>query len=49
MAYVFWTHDLETGFEDIDEQHKHLVDCLEQLYVANETNDREKSARFWKS
>ncbi|RKW27300.1 MAG: bacteriohemerythrin [Kingella sp. (in: b-proteobacteria)] len=42
MAYVFWTHDLETGFKDIDEQHKHLVDCLEQLYVANETNDREK-------
>ena len=31
MAYVYWTHDLETGFPDIDEQHRHLVECLDQL------------------
>lgn len=42
MPYVYWTHDLETGFEDIDEQHRHLVECLDDLYAANETGDRNK-------
>ena len=34
MDYVYWTTDLETGFEDIDEQHQHLVECLNELYKA---------------
>ena len=44
MAYVYWTKDLETGFDDIDEQHKKLVECLDELYAAQEKGDRNKVA-----
>lgn len=40
MAYVYWTHDLETGFPDIDEQHRHLVECLDELYATQDKGDR---------
>lgn len=45
MDYVYWTTDLETGFEDIDEQHQHLVECLNELYKAQEGGDRQQVAQ----
>ena len=36
MAFVYWTSDLDTGFEDIDEQHRQLVDYTNKLYDAKE-------------
>ena len=41
MAFVYWTSDLDTGFEDIDEQHRQLVDYTNKLYDAKEANDKE--------
>ncbi len=40
MAYLHWSSDLETGIEDIDNQHKRIVDYLNELNSANETGDR---------
>lgn len=42
MSFIFWTADLDTGFDDIDEQHQILVDYINKLYDANETGDREQ-------
>lgn len=39
MAHIFWTADLDTGFQDIDEQHKQLVFYINQLHTAYENND----------
>ena len=41
MSFVYWTSDLDTGFEDIDEQHRQLVDYTNKLYDAKEANDKE--------
>ena len=41
MAFVYWTSDLDTGFDDIDEQHRQLVDYTNKLYDAKEANDKE--------
>lgn len=41
MPFVYWTSDLDTGFEDIDEQHRQLVDYTNKLYDAKEANDKE--------
>ncbi len=41
MAFVYWTSDLDTGFEDIDEQHRQLVDYTNKLYDAKEAGDKE--------
>ena len=40
MSYVYWTADLDTGFSDIDEQHKILVDRINQFHTAWESNNR---------
>jgi hemerythrin len=40
MAYLHWSSDLETGIEDIDNQHKRIVDYLNELNSANETGNR---------
>lgn len=42
MAHIFWTADLDTGFQDIDEQHKQLVHYINELHNAHETNNTEK-------
>ena len=31
MPFVYWTSDLDTGFDDIDAQHKQLVDYINKL------------------
>lgn len=41
MAFVYWTSDLDTGFEDIDDQHRRMVDYINALYEAKQTDDKE--------
>jgi hemerythrin len=36
---VVWTSDLETGIEAIDQQHRKIVDCINQLEAAIEQKD----------
>lgn len=38
---VYWTADLETGFHDIDEQHKQLVHYINEFYKAYESGDKQ--------
>lgn len=40
MAFVVWTHDLETGFADIDEQHQILLAYINEFADAWETQNR---------
>ncbi len=42
MAYMQWTPDLETGIHVIDEQHKRIVDYINELDHANVTGDAEE-------
>lgn len=39
---VYWTADLETGFHDIDEQHKQLVHYINEFYEAYESGNGEQ-------
>ncbi|OGT88618.1 MAG: hypothetical protein A2286_03250 [Gammaproteobacteria bacterium RIFOXYA12_FULL_61_12] len=39
MAHLQWSSTLETGIEVIDEQHKRIVNYINQLYDAKETHD----------
>ena len=41
MSFIFWTMDLDTGFADIDEQHKILVDHINKFYDANQSGDKQ--------
>ncbi len=40
MALIYWTKDLQTGIERVDEQHKKLVDLINELFEANRNKDR---------
>lgn len=40
MSFVNWTADLETGFTDIDEQHKVLLDRINAFAAAHESGNR---------
>ena len=40
MAYVEWSHDLDTGVDVIDNQHRRIVDYINELYEAQESGDR---------
>ncbi len=40
MSYLHWSSDLETGIEEIDKQHQHLVEYLNELSAANDNGDR---------
>ncbi|QMT31773.1 bacteriohemerythrin [Alysiella filiformis] len=42
MAHIFWTADLDTGFHDIDEQHKQLVHHINELHAAHEAQNAEQ-------
>lgn len=42
MAHIFWTADLDTGFQDIDDQHKQLVHYINELHTAHEKQDAEQ-------
>ncbi|QMT40579.1 bacteriohemerythrin [Neisseria shayeganii] len=41
MPFIYWTPDLDTGFDDIDEQHKVLVQYINDLYDAKEKGDKQ--------
>lgn len=40
MAFAEWTLDLDTGFNDIDDQHKILLDRINAFADAHESNNR---------
>lgn len=42
MAHIFWTADLETGFQDIDEQHQQLVHYINELQAAHDKQDTQQ-------
>ena len=41
MPFIHWTPDLDTGFDDIDDQHKVLVQYINDLYDAREAGNPE--------
>lgn len=41
MAYTQWSDDLNTGIKEIDDQHRQLVDYLNQLYDVIVKNNRD--------
>lgn len=41
MKRLEWTADLDTGIEIIDEQHKRIVEYINQLYDAGLNNERD--------
>ena len=43
MAYMQWSEDLDTGIHVIDEQHKRIVAYINELHVASETGNDEKT------
>lgn len=45
MTFLHWTADLDTGIEEIDQQHKQLVDCINALYDAHHSGSRERMAQ----
>lgn len=44
MAYMQWTADLETGIQVIDEQHKRIIDYINELDHANQTGNAEETS-----
>ncbi len=42
MGYLTWSHDLDTGIEVIDNQHKRIVEYINSLYEASQTGNREQ-------
>lgn len=40
MAILNWVSDLNTGIEEIDRQHRRIVDYINRLYELRETPDR---------
>ena len=40
MAILNWVPDLNTGIEEIDRQHRRIVDYINRLYELRETPDR---------
>lgn len=42
MAHMEWTSDLDTGIEVIDNQHKRIVDYINELHHAIESSDRDE-------
>ncbi|WP_107687704.1 bacteriohemerythrin [Neisseria wadsworthii] len=45
MSFIQWTLDLATGFDDIDEQHQQLINCINKFYDADQTKDRDLIAK----
>lgn len=39
MAYMQWTEDLETGIHVIDDQHKRIINYINELDHASQTGD----------
>ena len=40
-TFLHWTSDLDTGIEQVDEQHKILVQYINEMHDAHVANDRE--------
>ena len=45
MAKLEWTQDLDTGIEEIDNQHRRIVDYINELYIARKAKDHKLIAR----
>ncbi len=45
MAYLTWTNDLDTGIDVIDEQHRQIVDYINQLHDAKLARNRNAIAK----
>lgn len=42
MQHIEWVSDLDTGIQDIDNQHKRIVDYINQLIDARVTHDQQQ-------
>ncbi len=42
MAYMQWTEDLETGIQVIDDQHKRIINYINELHHASETGNADE-------
>jgi len=42
MAYLEWSSSLDTGIDVIDEQHKRIVNYINDLHDAQQTSDQSK-------
>lgn len=40
MALLIWQNDLDTGIEEIDRQHRRIVEMINQLHVAQRTHEQ---------
>ena len=49
MSYFDWTPDLDTHIELVDEQHKILVRCINELHEANQRKDFETEGKSSKT
>ena len=45
MQKIEWTPDLDTGIEEIDNQHRRIVDYINELYTARKAKDHKLIAR----
>lgn len=43
MAFMQWTPDLELGIKVIDDQHKRIIDYINELDQANQTGNMEQT------
>ena len=46
MSYFDWTPDLDTHIELVDEHHKILVRCINELHEANQRKDFEAEGKI---
>lgn len=44
MAYIVWTPELDTGIDVIDDQHKRIVEYINDLYTAHKSHDQQAIA-----
>ncbi|MFB1010685.1 MAG: bacteriohemerythrin [Thiopseudomonas sp.] len=44
MSHIVWTSELDIGIEVIDNQHRRIVDYINDLYDANQSKDRAQIA-----
>ncbi len=44
MAFMQWTPDLETGIKVIDDQHKRIIEYINELDHANQTGSKQETS-----
>lgn len=42
MNYWAWDSSLSVGIDEIDAQHHHIIDSINELHIASQTGDRVK-------